>query len=427
MNDFKSLTEFLSKLSISDLGKHFTTISELYTKPIKSWKKIISYRKESYDFFLLFVIYYSVIVFFLISNSKFVIPITILEIVLTLIPFSFLYIPFAFFRKKWNKKIKSNRLFRLLFVLKIQFNILLVGVILLAKWTEMESLYIIIENYIWLILLIFISVFPLLLNLKITQKILWIFTNYVFSQIFFLLLFFIFFKIPDIDLLGKKITLKTPTIENLNFNYDYHLSDLRLNDKYFLVIFNAEKKEVFLSNTQFGTSRLVLDIMEMNLRNLKNKIRIIDSLKQLPENEIELDSFELKNEKISKIQLDSLRLEFNKIFYADIKLSDSLTTNAVFKSNKIYYKLINKHLKHYDSIHKSEKLIQTIIKTEPEFLVETENSGYVGIFKYNDQSIIERKIQIQKLREKFESREKYSTFFQSIYTFPADFIIDNFY
>jgi hypothetical protein len=427
MNDFKSLTEFLSKLSISDLGKHFTTISELYTKPIKSWKKVISCRKESYDFFLLFVIYYSVIVFFLISNSKFVIPMTILEIVLILIPFSFLYIPFAFFRKKWNKKIKSNRLFRLLFVLKIQFNILLLGVILLAKWTEMESLHIIIQNYIVLICLIFISVFPLLLNLKITQKILWVFTNYVFSLIFILILFFVFFKIPDIDLLGKKITLKTPTIENSHFNYDYNFSDLRLDDEYFIVILNVEKKEVFLNNTQFGTLRLVVDIMKMDMRNRKNKIRIIDSLKQLPENEIVLESFELKNEKISKIHLDSLRIEFNKIFYADIQLSDSLATNAKFKSNKTYYKLINKHLKYYDSIHKSEKLIQIIIKTEAEFLVETENSGYVGIFKYNDQSIVERKIQIQNLREKFESREKYSTFFQSIYTFPVDFIIDNFY
>jgi len=36
MTDFKSLTELFSKISISDLGKHYTNITELYTKPIKS-------------------------------------------------------------------------------------------------------------------------------------------------------------------------------------------------------------------------------------------------------------------------------------------------------------------------------------------------------------------------------------------------------
>ena len=335
MNDFKSHTEFLSKLSISDLRKHFSNITVLYLKPIKSWKKIISYRKESYDFFILFVLYYSVIVFFLISNSKYVIPITILELLLTIIPFSFLYLPFVFFRKKWNIKIKSNRLFRLLFVLKIQFNIVLIGVLLLAKWTEMESLYIIIENYIWLILLAFISVLPLLLQLKITQKILWIFTNYVFSLFFFLLLFLIFFKIPDIDLLVEKITLKTPTVENLNFSYEYNFSDIRLDDKFYIALFEANSGKFFLRNTQFGTTELVLEIMKLDSKNLKNKIRILDSLKQLSENEIEFDSFEFTNKKINKTYLDSLRLEFNEVFYGDLKLTDSLISNTQFNSNKI--------------------------------------------------------------------------------------------
>lgn len=424
MIDFKSLSEFLSKLSINELGKHFNNISELYTNPIKSWKRIISYRKESYDLFLLFVVYYSIIVSFIISNTKYIIPITILELVLTIIPFSFLYPPFLFFRKKWNKKIKSNRLFRLLFVLKIQFNILPFGLIILAKWTGIESLYIIIENLLWLILLIFISAFPLLLNLKIIQKTLWICTNYVFSLIFFLLLVLFSEKNSDFELLGEKIATQTPNTENLKFNNEYNFSDIEIDSKYYIALFDVNNKKVVFRNTQFGTINLVYDIMQLNSRNLKNKVRILDSLKRLPDNNIEIDSFSFHNEKINKIFLDSLRLKFDKLFYADLILTDSLKANALFNSNKKFYKLINSHLTYYDSIYTSEKAIKKIINTKPEFIVETDENGYAVIFEYKDPIILKRKVEINKMRTEFERRENYSTFFQKIYTYPIVLFIN---
>src|SRR5688572_588394 len=111
MNDLKSLIETLSTLSIKDLGKHLSNITNLYAKPFITWKKIISSRNESYELYILYIVYYSIVIFFLIDNSKYVIPITILELSLTIIPFSFLIIPFIFFRRVWKKRIKNNRLF----------------------------------------------------------------------------------------------------------------------------------------------------------------------------------------------------------------------------------------------------------------------------------------------------------------------------
>ncbi len=424
MIDFKSLTEFLSKISISDLGKHFTTISELYTKPLKSWRKIISYRKESYDFFLLFVLYYSIIVYFIISNSKYVIPITVLEVVLTLIPFSFLYFPFVFFRKKWNKRIKSNRLFRLLFVLKIQFNIILIAFLLLAKWTGMESIYVIIENYIILILFVFISVFPLLLKLKLAKKLLWIFTNYVFSLVFFVALFLFFKNIPDIKLLQEKITLKTPNSEHFEFYSNYNFSDLKLSNDYYIILLNSDKEITNSINTQFATTNLLLELMKLDKKNLDNKMQILDSIKQLPVNELKEEYIKLNPLKYSKVRLDSLKLNFNESFYNDLELTDSLTSKSNFKSNREFYKLLNEQLIYFDSIYKYGEPILKIAESEPKYFINTEDETYISIFELKDENLNNRKEQIQILREKIDNREKYSTLFQNIYFYPIEFIFE---
>lgn len=424
MSDLKSTYEFLTSLSIDNLAKHFTNISELYLKPVRSWKKIISYRKESYNLFLLFVVYYSVIISFIISDYRYVIPVTVLELVLTVIPFSFLYLPFVFFSRRWNKKIQSNRLFRLLFVLKIQFNILLVGFLLLAQWSGIESLYIVIENFIWIILMIFISAFPLLLNLRAIQKVLWIFTNYLFSLIFFIMLFLGFSSVPDLGLLIEKITVQTPTVENLDFEYEYNYSDLLLDDKYYIALFNENGKELFLRNTQFATPKLTLDIMEMSSRNLKEKIGIMDSIKQRSGEGIKPKSISVNSEKISTIRLDSLRVSFNELFYADFNLTDSVKAHARFDSNRKLYNLLNTHLSYYDSIYKTNKAIKKIIETEPLFLVRAKEGGFVAVFELNDQTTINRNAEIKKLRNEFERRETYSTLLQKIYTFPINLIIE---
>ena len=147
MTELKTLMAFLGKMTIKDIGIHLSNVALLYANPIKTYRKLVKNEYESYRFFILFILYYAFLVFFIIDDSKWIIPFTILEIILTLLPYSFLVIPFLIFRKKYSSNLKCSGLFRLLFVVKIQFGVILILMILLAKWTEMESIYILIDNF----------------------------------------------------------------------------------------------------------------------------------------------------------------------------------------------------------------------------------------------------------------------------------------
>lgn len=351
-------------------------------------------------------------------------PITILELVLTLIPFSFLYMPFIFFRKKWNKRIKSNRLFRLLFVIKVQFGIVLIGGLLLSKWTGAESIYIFIENFIWLIFIIFISALPFLLKLRLYQKIIWTFTNYVFSLLFFLLIGLVLYLVPDLELITDKTTLKTPNYEHLMFEFDYEYSDLRLDTQYFIALMHDIENKAYLRNTQFATIPLTLELMEVDTANLNGAIRYKDSLENLSDTQLENDLSNYKQLKIETEYLDSLRLDFNQSFFGDKNLTDSLSQYAKFESNKSFYKLINMQLSHFDSIYKDDGIVVELFKTKPEFVLNSNENVIVGLFKFEDDVLAERKNKIELFREKLKKREKYSSFFQNVYVFPVEFIFD---
>ena len=81
----------------------------------------------------------------------------------------------------------------------------LIGVALLIKWTDIEILYIIIENYIWLIFILFVLILPLLLKLSIVQKIIWIISNYIFSLLYFLGIYLIIVMLHSFDHLLTKM------------------------------------------------------------------------------------------------------------------------------------------------------------------------------------------------------------------------------
>src|SRR5207244_10328956 len=95
-------------------------------------------------------------------------------------------LPFRFFVKYAKKRYSWNILFRFYLVIKLQVIPMILLLVLLYKVTKVESLFILINNFIWLIWLLFVILFPLIYEIRIWRKLIWVFANYVFALAFLL-------------------------------------------------------------------------------------------------------------------------------------------------------------------------------------------------------------------------------------------------
>ena len=118
MNFFE---ELISKLSVKTIGTHLANYASLYTKPLKTWRKVISNRKDGYDLMILHLIYYCIFLFLIIKNITTTISLVLLEAVITIIPTLVFITPFLLFVKLYKKKIRWTKMFRLFLILKLQF------------------------------------------------------------------------------------------------------------------------------------------------------------------------------------------------------------------------------------------------------------------------------------------------------------------
>lgn len=423
MNDIKSFFDILSKFTIKDIGLHLKNLADLYVRPKDTWKKVISYRNTSYDFFILVIIYYSFVLFFSLSNIKYVIPLAILDVILTIFPFSFLYLPFIFYRKKFGKKIKANRLFRFLFVLKIQLNFLILVFIYFYKWASMESVFLIIENFIWIIFLAFIGVFPMLMKISFWRKVAWVITNYIFSLVYLIILGLILSIIPDSYKLVDKMSVKSPNKEYLEFIYQYEFSDILLDEEYYLINLHENNDTVEFRNTQFTTTRLALKFSETKLSEVKEEKRILESMIQAKKNNILFKTLDIDTIRITTKYLDSIKENFQSNFYKDLKLTDSLRNAATFNSNRQFYILLNEQLKEYDSLYTAINAVKDRLSNEPKFIIESDKNNLLFLTELDSETIKTRVEKIDVLREKFIKRREHSILFQRIYTYPVDQII----
>lgn len=433
MDLFKWLVNLLSISSINDLRIHLSNIKNLYTSPVKTWRRIISFRNKASNFFILFIIYYTVLIFIVINDYALVFPIVIGELLLTLIPFSIFYIPFLLFTKIWNKRIKSDRLFKLLFILKIQFSIFLLLCFHLIKWTKMESPFILVNNFIVIVWVAFICILPFIVKISIYKKLLWTFTNYIFSLLFFVLTYYLSNFIPDFNLLEKATTVNTPANEYTDFKSLYEYSDLHLSNEYFIGILNySNTKKSYLRNTQFATTDLVLKIMDIDLKNKIEKLKVLktltalDSLNRISKIKKVIPTFNLNKELIKINYLDSCRLAFNKKFFNDLSLTDSIMKKAKFVSNKNFFRMLNMQLVHFEKIYTSLDSINKILQTEPKYVIKADSNNFVLIFKLKNKNLTKRKDRIDATRESLEKREQISEFLPNLLIFPLNYVFDKF-
>lgn len=348
-----------------------------------------------------------------------VIPITLFELLMTLIPFSYSLVPFLLFRKKWSKNVPTTHLFRLLFILKIQFSMPLIGMLLLAEWTKMESIYIFIDNYLVLFLLVFLIIPPFILKIKLIKKITWAVSNYISNLTFTVVIVFILSLFPDSYLLEKKMALITPTSEYQEFSINYNRSDTRIDETRCIMILNINKEEVYLRNTQFAEIGLVLRLLKIDSWDMKKHVKVLDSMikKNIKDRKPKYmrSIFELK-------KIDTLRLRFNKSFYYDLKYTD--TIKLKFQSNREISKLHNRLLKFYDSIYKPENFAKELLNKKSEVLVYSDPDYYIFLQNISLAKLSKLKKDVLKMEEQLDDREKQSRFLSDIYMWPVKFVFN---
>ena len=270
---------FLARLNLKEFGNHLREYTELFLSPIKSWKKAYSQRKTGFDFTVLHIIYYSILTLVILKDFYLTIKIVLLEILVTLFPFFIFFFPFIICKRIFKIHKKWTKAFRVFLIIKFQFIPFLVLLILIAKWSEVESFYILIENGIWLVWMGFIIILPLINNISLLKKLFWIILNYIFILIGFFLIGYSLIQIEPNDRFFSKIRLNTPNQEYQYNEFKSSLSFYRIYDKgYISKLEIIDDNSVIIKNVQFATLELAL-IIGRNSRNQKiDQQKLLDSI-----------------------------------------------------------------------------------------------------------------------------------------------------
>jgi hypothetical protein len=427
------LETILNKLSIKEIGNHLSNYANLYVKPIETWKKAIDLRTSSYNFIILNIVYFTILLMLMVRDTHLAIQLCLLEVIITIFPFLIFIIPCKIFAFLFKKKILLNRLFRLFLILKFQFITIFFLLFKFANYTQSEDSFILVDNFIWIIWIGFIVIFPMISNLKFIEKIIWIILNYMTFIIFFILLITVFSKINLLGNLGEEIMLLTPDKEYSNNSLKLSKSTLLINDKELLLIGKLDKNNIIIyKKTQFVDLELSILFGKFSRNNIIKKIIKNDSIIcSLDKKRISRkDSLEklYDNVDINIDYLDSIRNISIENIQKDIKLTDSIFKNSKFKSNKDYFKALNKYLIDYFDSYSNEVRIKKIIKncTNKEYF-QLSNFDYATIIKVNDIEYLSTKEKFEELKEKIEGREKKSNFLMNILFFPLEYFMENYY
>lgn len=420
---------FISKLNPKEFGNHLRQYSELFINPTKSWKKAYSQRKSGFDFTTLNIIYYSILVLILLKDFYLTAQIVILEILVTLIPLLIFVVPFVISKKVFGFRKKWTKLFQVFLIIKFQFIPPFVLLVLLTKWREIESFYILIENGIWIVWLGFILIVPLINKINPLKKLAWVAMNYVFLLLGFFMIGLIFHFAQPNEEFFTKLQLKTP---NQEYQSVWLESSWTLNrivdDGYIAVLQPLDSNSFSINRVQFSTPELAL-IITQNSRNeiITHQLEIDSILVKLDSTYIsKRDSYELDSVITLNNQfLDSIRTKTNEYFYSDLNLYSKAKDSSSFKSNKEYFELYYNFLKHYEELFTNIETTKKIVLTlEPQSTVQIKGSEIVAYYDLPEEYVYEEKKRLMKLKDQLEKRESNSSFMLSLMFYPLDKALD---
>lgn len=370
------LLNIFSKSSINTIRSYFEKILVLYVRPRWVWKSILTKNANPLNDFIFYLLFYGLIIYIFTPNVILVVKLVGLQLIGKLQPLLIFLIPFLFFNFIWKQKINLQQIFILLFIFWLQIMPFIFIPIAIADFCEIESPYIIAHNAFSILDIMMIVIVPLTLNISILKKIIWIFTNYLFINIFFLINPLIHEFYPDLGIMRAKLEMNAPQKEFLSYEYVYKDSDKYLVANYLTVLLKKDSTVINVS-TQYTTVFLVDKMLEHKVK-VKNRaqFKLDDLIYRGDSSKVVLKDIKYKKDKsvnanlwikldpdefIKVKTLDSLRNTYNDIFYPDLKLMDSLKGSSKYKGNKKLFTMFFNYLELFDKIYTDDKFLKSVV------------------------------------------------------------------
>lgn len=414
------------KIDIKELGKHLSNYLDLYVNPIDVWKKIISTGKNSYNLVILHILYYLVFVLLFIKTPYAdLITYVLIEIGVTIFPLIIFIVPFIIFTTVNDLGTRWNRLFRLYLILKLQFLPVYILITLYAKWSGSESPYVFIENVLWLLWLAFIVTMPLLINLKLWKRGIWIILNYIFFLAF--IFTFSYFAESFSNKLFDKLTIGTPNGEFLSFQLKRAHSESYIQDDFiFLILKKADHGDLQYVRTQFVTKYLYLSFLITDVNQIKRKAIGIDSLKKCLDTAYItpawIDSIKLYPEAgdLTMQMLDSTKTVFDSLFNTDFNLSKELKDSSFYSTNKLYFQSLYDYLYNYQLTFTDSKIFKKRTSGDnKDKFINIENNYFIFLYKVDSVNYFAIKEKTISLENELLKREKNSQIVYNLLLYPV--------
>jgi hypothetical protein len=391
--------EFLSKLS-----KVLVDYLNLFIKPIQSLKIAYGQKTKSINFLTLHLVYFTLFLFAIIQDYTLVFNFLIIELIFTFFPFAILIIPYKFFNSKFKLVKNWFNLFRVLIILKIQFNSILIAFYLIYSILNSELIFILIGNLIPLFLIFLLVTIPLISKINFFKRLLWFFVNYIFFTLFLILCDFGSEKYFGGETIIDDIHSKSsPYNEYLYYRDD--LFNYQLFGSSYLIIGEINSDESLNVYPQF----LTLEMMK-NFDNHKYNFEYPENKKKVTFN-------------LSLKSLDSLKNINDEIFNKELLKYKVAKDSALFKSNKKLFKLIYDYYVSYNNIHTDNAMINNFLEnSERLYTLPLLDSNKKIILFFNDKSeFSNRNNELYEIESRIKRNVELSSVVGEILFFPLIF------
>jgi hypothetical protein len=403
-----SIEDIFSKLSLKEFRLHLSNYVNLYYRPLKVWRTIIGFRTTSYDLLTLHIIYYFVFALVAMDRPlKFTVFYIIAEVAVTTIPFLISLLPFLLLKSIIGFRIRPDRLFRLLLILKLQFIPVLFLAIFLAKKLRIDFVYGLIDNLIWLCLIAMMVVFPLLVRTSVWKKLLWITLNYF---CFILIMTLVIISVSSVKIPANVIArqaFRTPSSEYASFWVNYKFSESDIDNNHLLLVGTLNNREEYLKNIrlQFVT----YDLASMFRKTRYNQWRMASN---------RFDSLYPSSTQLSLYKLDSAKKSFQGVFYSDLEAIKRFKDSCTFESNRKYFEAFNNYLYVYERPFVNSKVFSKACSYKKNDLIIIEDSIVVILYTVDSSYYYPSKQQYDRMALEIEGRETYARFIVNIMLYP---------
>ena len=277
----------------------------------------------------------------------------------------------------------------------------------------------------WLAWLI---VFPLILNLNLLKKLVWILANYIFFCSFIIGLGYLLPKSSDESRFEIKIARLSPAKEYSYFQSKSSFSVFKIDPNHYLL--NEFLDHDTLNDFHYVTNDLYISFIKTRRQRAidiqarqDSIIRLKDPSWKLGE-ETDLNFPEIIE--LTATRLDSMIANSNEIYKQDFELTSYLKDSAVFKGNKEYFKRYNDFLVLHDNA----------LSDLDQFPSIRTKSQIVGYLTFDDRLSILYKVDslffepqwstLMALDDRLEGRSTKSNLIMNLIFFPVNVIMERF-